>query len=315
MQKEKQKITLSKRAAVIVVLIFAVVSLVFVEAAYNYGVIGFSPTNYLETKLSTRAYNDETCLVRFLDVGQGDCTIIKVKDKCAVIDFGLEDDYKRVYKELKKLGVENIDVAFITHLHKDHIGGFLNTVKLIDVDNIVVNKTAAEDFDKEQATRFFNSIEKYNINQIIPVMGDTFHLGEANIKVLYKTEKADDENNRSVALLLSIDEFTFLFTGDGEKDFEKELIRLYPNLTTDVLKLGHHGSATSTSEEFIRQINPVVTVASCGYNNLYNHPSDEVISRLNAEGIKYYRTDLDGSITVTFDENRILVNTERQQNE
>jgi competence protein ComEC len=313
MQKEKQKIILSKKAVAVVILSFAILTLLFIEASYKFGVINFSPSKYLENQFGTRAYDNQSTLVRFLDVGQGDCTIIKVKDKCAVIDFGVEDDFKVVYKALKELGVEKIDVAFITHLHKDHIGGFLNLPNLISVDNIVVNESAAEDFDKEQTERFFDLIEKYNINKITPTVGSSINLGGAAIEILYADNSAEKENNRSVVLKLNIEDAEILFTGDGEKSVEEELINLYPNLSADILKLGHHGSATSTNEEFIKQINPIVAVASSGYNNFYNHPSEMTISRLEEENIKYYRTDLDGDITITFAENSIKVETERRQ--
>lgn len=310
---EKQKENVDKKRVLILLVAVLLCVIIFLEVAFNFGVIHFSLSDFLLKTFSSGATDNESTLVQFLNVGQGDCTIIKVKDNCAVIDFGPEDDSKRVYKGLKKLGVEDVDLAVVTHLHKDHFGGFLNLPRFINVKNMVVSNIGADDMDKELCDEFFKTTEQYKVKVSEPNLPMKYELGEASLEIFYEGEDQKSENNRSLIILVRVGDAKLLFTGDAEGEVEKEIIEKFPNLTADVLKLGHHGSNTSTTSEFISKINPSIAVASAGYNNFYNHPSDKTVGRLENAGIKYYRTDLDGNITLYFDKNKILVETERQK--
>ncbi len=312
MENQKQKAKKENKRFIVILVSVILSALIVLEGSYKVGITTFSPSKFISQTFKISAINSSSTLVQFLAVGQGDCTIIKVKDKCIVIDFGLEDDRKTVYKALRRLGVEDIDLAVVTHLHKDHFGGFLNLHDQIKIKNIVVSKSGGDDTDEALAKEFFAKIEKHNINLIEPYVGlkETFESG--SLEILYMDEKSREENNRSLFVSVIIDSVGFLFTGDASSDIEKDFLNKYPGFKTDFLKLGHHGSSSSSSDDFIEKLSPRLTVASCGYNNYYNHPSNKTISNLNDKNVKYLRTDLDGDITVDFLEDKVTITTKRR---
>lgn len=309
MQKQKE-IGFNYKKPIIIFLSFILCFVILVETACLIGVISFSPTKYVFESISAGAYNKTDTLVEFLDVGQGDCTVIKVKDKCAVVDFGPPDDCKTVYKGLKKLGVEKIDLAFVTHLHNDHFGGLLSLLNNVSVENLVISSSGAEDMDSALFNNLINSVLDKKVKIISPVEGMSFSLNNASFRVVYHNPDAKEENNRSIAVSAEIENRKILFTGDLNGEGEAELINRCKNLDADVLKLGHHGSKTSANIPLLEITTPVITIASCGYNNLYNHPAKDLIKRLENKGIKYYRTDLDGSIKLYFENNKIIADKE-----
>lgn len=309
--QNKKALIRNKRLLVILVASFLIV-LIILECLYSLGAVSFSFSNFLDETFNVSAVNNRSTLVQFVSVGQGDCTIIKEKDKCAVIDFGPEDDTKAVYKALRRLGVEDIDLAVVTHLHKDHFGGFLNLPKQINIKNIIVSKSGGDDTDEVLAKEFYGEIEKHNINLIEPYVGLKESFESGSLEILYMNENSNEENNRSLFISVIIDNVRFLFTGDANSDTEHDFLNKHQNFKTNILKLGHHGSGSSSSGEFIEKLSPILTIASCGYNNYYNHPSSKTILNLNDKNVKYLRTDLDGDITVDFLEDKVTITTKRR---
>ena len=214
--------------------------------------------------------------VAFINVGQGDATLIRVKNKTILVDTG-GSLYKDIATEclipyLKKQRIYKLDAVFITHYDMDHYYALDSLKTHFNVKNI---------YDYNNFNSYdFSILSIYNLNS-----------NYSNIV---------DENSRSLVLSFSIGGLNFLLMGDAPVEIEKNILKNYPELDCDVLKVGHHGSNTSTSEEFLEKVSPKEAIISCGVNNMYGHPNDEVIDRLENHNIKIRRTDLEGTIEYIF---------------
>lgn len=249
--------------------------------------------------------------VEFFDVGQGDCTLIKSEDSAVLIDFGLESDDNRLYDNLLKRGIKTIDLAIVTHHHNDHLGGFYDLAEKMKIESLVINSDSAEDGEVELFQKTIQLANKKGIELFLPISGSCFSFGNATLKFLDCNHTATDENNRSVIMMVEICGTKLLFTGDSDTVTEQDLLQKY-NVKCDILKMGHHGSAGSSCTEFLKSVSPEFAVASCGYDNLYNHPADSAVQRAKDQGIKVLRTDLDRNIKVTFNQNKdYTITTER----
>lgn len=275
------------------------------------GIFNTSPATSL-IELCFGEEQTEADFVEFLDVGQGDSTLIKSGDAVALIDFGLEDDGAKIQKHLMRMGIKRIDLAIITHHHSDHIGGFSKVAEKIKIEKLVINNTTAEDGEPELFSEVIELAEKKNIELILPKKDLKFKIGNANLNILGCDNLAEKENNRSIISMLNISGKSFLFTGDCDGDTEYRLAKSC-NVKCDVLKMGHHGSGSSSDFQFLSLAQPEIAIASCGYDNLYNHPSEKSVERFKELGIQIYRTDLDKSIRFTFEngQNEYVISTER----
>lgn len=255
---------------------------------------------------------NKTDFVEFIDVGQGDCTLIKSGDSAALIDLGIEEDGDKIYKKLLKYGIKAIDLVVISHHHDDHMGGFLRLAEKIKIKNLIINNTTAEDGEPELYEKVISLAKERNIAVSLPKVDFDYKIGNATLKVLEHIASADKENNRSIVTMLSISGKRILFTGDGDDNLESILTNKH-NLKCDVLKMGHHGSKNASYTYFLRAASPEIAVASCGYDNTYNHPSDFAVARAKDLNIRVYRTDLDGDVRLNFDaeDNSYEVITER----
>ncbi len=295
--------------------IFVVISLVAVlffapvlcEVAYSFGYISKSPANELLKVFGASATDDESEFVEFLSVGQADSTIIKSRNMCAVIDFGLKDESDLIYKRLRKLGIKKVDLAIATHNDSDHLGGYLDLAENIKIDKLVINKLTKCDENKDLYYKTITTADANNTELVLPNVSDSFKIGNAVLEILYVNPSAESSNNKSIVTMLTLNDKKVLFTGDLEGDEELKLQSLVPNLDCDILKLGHHGSKTSTSDEFLSRTTPKIAIASCGYDNNYNHPSKEVCQRLGKFSVKIYRTDLDQNIRCEIGKENIKV--------
>ena len=250
--------------------------------------------------------------VEFFNVGQGDSTLIKSDGAAVLIDFGVKSDNNKIYTNLLKYGIKSLDLAVITHHHMDHMGDFLNLAEKIKIERLVINNNTAEDGEGEFYQKVIQAAKKNGTEIISPKAGKVFEFGNAKLKILNSCDFSEEENNRSIALMLTICGSKILFTGDGELEFEK-LLSQRVNIDCDILKMGHHGSASSSSTQFLKAASPKYAVASCGYDNLYGHPSDWAIERAKEQGAVVLRTDLDRNIRFVFNNknNTYTVKTER----
>ncbi len=247
--------------------------------------------------------------VTFLDVGQADAILIRSNNSTMLIDTGSNRGADELVSLLKSMNIRKVDVLVGTHPHEDHIGGMDSVINNFDIGDIYMPEVAA-------TTRTFEdvltAIENKNLTVTSPEPGSNFIIGDATCTILApNSEDYSDLNNYSIVIRLLYGNTSFLFTGDAETVSEKEMLEKGYNLKSDVLKVGHHGSTTSTSVDFLQAVSPDFAVIMAGEDNDYGHPHQETLDLLNSAGIKIYRTDLNGSITFTSNGSGLSVSTER----
>ena len=221
---------------------------------------------------------DNNLRVYCLDVGQGDSILITNNNKTMLIDASTNEMGSRVVKYLNDLGIKKIDYLVGTHPHEDHIGGLDNVIKNFDIGTIYMPNVVA-------TTKTFEKVTS-------PKTGDKFTVGNAECEVMSIRNDKDDYNNCSIVIKMDFNNVSYLFTGDAEESVESS--RKWPHI--DVLKVGHHGSNTSSSKNFLEQIKPEVALISVGQGNTYGHPTQATLKRLSNIGAKIYRTDENGTI-------------------
>lgn len=256
-------------------------------------------------------FAQDTVSIYFLDVGQGDSSIIITPDgKVVMIDSGPNESL--ILRYLQNLGVSHIDLLIATHAHADHITGMDKIIAKYKpkafIDPGIPHTTATYQ-------RMITAIDKYNINYYKGI-SRKINLGSLSLTILppaIPLIKGSELNNNSVVVRLDFKEFSILFTGDIEKEREGQLLtKSRSNLNADILKVGHHGSSSSSSPLFIKSVGPKIAVISCGHGNKYGHPHQETISLLQSLGIEIYQTDLSGTILIKTDGIDYQIFTEKE---
>lgn len=244
-----------------------------------------------------------TTYFKFIDVGQGDsCFIITPNSEVILIDTGDNSDASEILDVMDDYIFEDIDYIFLTHPHKDHIGGTEKIMETYSVSEIVMPSYVSTSKTYEG---ILEKIESEKIDLIVPDLGYTFNVDGLNIQVV-GIDSLDDSNNSSLVLRVSYGTTDILFTGDLEKDGEDIVIKNGFPLDAEILKVGHHGSDTSSSLEFLDVVQPQIGIISVGEDNKYGHPSDEVIDRLILKNIQYFCTNDVGTITIETNGSNIL---------
>jgi len=243
---------------------------------------------------------DGALQVHFIDVGQADCELIKFPDgQFALIDAGDSSHKDEVVNYLTAQGVEDIAFAVATHGHEDHIGGMQSVIENFNVKKVI---RPYQDHDSTLYTNMLYAIEESGAEEIIAKYGDTFETGGAEFEIFAPVQQEySDFNDCSVVLKMTYGNRSFLFTGDAGKASEEDMLSMGYNLKSDVLKVGHHGSRTANTEEFIKAVSPYIAVISVGKDNKYDLPDEEPIERLESVGSKVYRTDEVGTVIVITD--------------
>ena len=241
-----------------------------------------------------------------LDVGQGDSTLLELNNKNVLIDTGgiVNSNTSLVLNKtipyLKSLGIKKIHYAVLTHGDYDHMGETINLVNNFKVDKVIFNCGPYNDLEKElikvldkKHIKYYSCIKELNIDN--------------NKLYFLQTKEYDNENDNSNVIYTEIDGYKFMFMGDASITTEKEILNKYNLPNIDVLKVGHHGSKTSSGKEFIDEINPEYSIISVGKNNRYGHPNKETLD--NLKDSKIYRTDEDGSIMFKIKNNKLKIET------
>lgn len=214
-----------------------------------------------------------------------------------LVDAGNNEDGEKLVTYFKEQNINTFDYVVGTHPHEDHIGGLDDIINNFKINNFYMPDVITTTLTFEEV---LDALENNNVNLTIPKENDSFSLGEANIEVLHVGDESEsDLNNTSIILKVTYQNISFLLTGDAESKIINELDP--SDLKTTVLKLGHHGSITSTNETILEKTSPQVAIISAGVNNQYGHPHQEVLNLLQQNNIKTYRTDQDGTIIVTTD--------------
>ena len=274
----------------------------------------FDPDGTLTTQeaiaIVYRAYQklSSSFEIYFLDVGQADSAVVICDGHAMLIDGGNVADSDLVFSFLRQHNLKHLDCVVATHAHEDHVGGIAGALNYATLDRAYCSVTS-------YSTAAFQNFKKYLGLQgktiTVPNPGETFFLGSARVTVLGPIQDSSDPNDCSIVLRIVYGDTSFLFTGDATRLEEADILEAGYTLKSTVLKVGHHGSETSTSYPFLREVMPAFAVISVGSGNSYGHPTEAVLSRLRDADVKVYRTDLQGQIhcvsdgeTVTFDVSR-----------
>lgn len=238
--------------------------------------------------------------VHFIDVGQGDSILIKSNGESMIIDGGKRASSEKVVNYLKEQGVEDLKYMVGTHPHEDHIGGLVAVLDEFEVENIMLPNVLADTIIFED---LLDAIDREGLKIKKPKILDTIKVGNAEFTVLApNSEKYSLTNDYSIVMRMDHGNNSFLFTGDAEKKSEGEMVENNKKfLDVDVLKAGHHGSNTSSTEDFLDAVNPKYAIISVAAKNSYGHPNKETLDSFADRDIKLYRTDRDGSVVAMSD--------------
>ena len=243
--------------------------------------------------------------IYFIDVGQGDsCLIVTPKGKTVLIDGGGSETYdvgeNTLIPYLLSRKITMLDYVICSHFDTDHIGGILSVMEELKVKNAVISKQGE---NSENYKKFKKIAKDKKINVVIVSKGDRLNIEKGMyFDILWPREELIQENilnNNSIVAKLNYNNFSMLFTGDIEEIAEKEIVSIYKGtnaLKSTILKVGHHGSKTSSTQEFLNAVKPKIALIGVGENNTFGHPSNSVIERLESSGTKIYRTDQMGEV-------------------
>lgn len=251
---------------------------------------------------------DGNLVIDYIDVGQGDSILIRQGEHAMLIDGGTSESKDTILNFLEDENVDHLDYIVGTHPHEDHIGSLDDVVTAIDFDTILFPKvtTTTKTFEN-LVLAVQNKGKKFKT----PVVGEKYSLGGARFIILAPNSASYQSlNNYSVVIKMTYGTNTFMFTGDAETLSEKEILALGYDLSADVLKLGHHGATTSTSQKFLDAVNPKYAIISCGKNNTYKHPTKTTMDKMVKMQIDVYRTDEQGTIELVSNGETITFNVE-----
>ena len=257
-------------------------------------------------QLSGETYEKNVELTaRFLDVGQGDATLLESHGHWLLIDGGAPSASRKIYATLDKLGVSHLDAVIATHPDADHIGGIAAALNYATCDSLYCS---VDQNDSETFAHMVKYNERNGSGIIVLQNGDSFILGDAMVTFLRTRETFSDSNNGSLVTRIDCGGASFLFPGDAENPAEQALLSDGANVSATVLHVGHHGSLTSTSAAFLAAVAPRYAVVSVGAND-YGHPSERVMERIQNFGAAIYRTDQVGDITFELRDGSLAVTT------
>ena len=254
---------------------------------------------------------NSTFSVRFIDVGQADAALIECDGHYMLIDGGNKSDSSLIYTVLKNSGVSYLDIVVGTHAHEDHIGGLPGAFNFASAG---ITLCPVKSYDSDAFDDFAKYASQKGNAITIPSIGDTYSLGSASVSIL-GLNAGSDINDSSIVLKIQYGETSFLFTGDAEREAEQAILNSGVDLSSTVLKVGHHGSDSSTTYPFLREIMPRYAVISVGEGNTYEHPTDNTLSRLRDADVTVFRTDLHGDIVFISDGKTVSVSTEKTASE
>ena len=249
--------------------------------------------------------------VKIMDVGQGDGILIYSNGCSAVIDAGLASKANDICLDLDGVGIKDIDAFIITHLHADHAAGLPRIAERYKINNLILPETEENAEAAEAVNTAKQLVASQKGNVYTAVQGMNFEIGEFEITILAYYDEMSGENNKSIITMAEIGGLKFLFTGDAESEAERALLDEGLNVDCDVLKVGHHGSNSSSVKAFLKAASPEFAAISVGKDNMYSHPSKKVTDALNSCGAEIFRTDLDGDIVFYVENGKIKPETER----
>ena len=245
--------------------------------------------------------------VHFIDVGQADCILIENGSGAVMIDAGKQDDSPKIEAYLMERGIKRLDYVIGTHAHNDHMGGMDEIIEYFSVGEMIAPTKPSE-------SRFYVGVLDAAKKRGVPVRtaakGEKLDVAGGTLEFIDDgSDTLADMNNSSYVIKFTYGETTFLFMGDAEQDYEREIMLSGADIDADVLKVGHHGSGGSSSDRFISSVSPELAVIQVGIDNDYGHPSQQALDRFLEHGVEVYRTDEVGDVIVTTDGKELSVET------
>lgn len=260
--------------------------------------MGGEPAADAQAYQADAAAGEGTLEVHFIDVGQGDATLILCGGSSMLIDCADDSQGTKLQDYLQKRGVERLDYLILTHPDSDHIGGAPVIIEKFEIDRVFMS-----DYEKANKTylKVIQALDNRLLKWSTPEVGSTWQLGSAQFTILAPNDTYSSPNEASIALLLQNGETTFLFTGDAEEKAEEDMLENGLALRADVYQAGHHGSRSSSGEAFLDAVSPSYAVISCAEGNSYGHPHAATLNKFRERGIQVFRTDEQGSIVAVSD--------------
>lgn len=296
----------SKKSIFIILLLLIVVG---VGIAYQKGLFNIDKIKSVFNKKEVSVSEDLE--VHFIDVGQGDCSLIVSGDTAILIDTGEKENGETICEYIEKLGIPDIDCMLLTHPHSDHMGAASYVIDNMEIKQIIIPKVTD---DMTPTTKFYEkflkSVQQKGLKITVAQPGLTVPVGEGELEILSPVKDYSDLNNYSAAAELTYGGEKFLFTGDIEKKAEKDIIKEGGFEDIDVLKVAHHGSNSSSCKDFLEIVKPEYAVIMCDGVS-YNHPHEEAVERITEYTDKIYRTDMDGNVVFRVDKEGLSVETQK----
>lgn len=292
-------------------------------SAFAYGAYLESGGNEKEPQIVTENFInlDADLSVHYIDVGQGDCSLVVYGDNTVLIDAGERDYGEAVVDYIRSLGIEQLDYIIATHPHSDHIGGLTDVINEFEAGTVIAPKVSDELVPTGTVYEdFLKALSKKGLMLTAAEAGTVYDLSKpekegdnTSFEILGPIRSDyEDLNDWSVVIRLVHGENSFVFTGDAGTAAEEDIMLLPKDISADVLKVGHHGSSTANSKLFLMRVAPKAAVIPCGNDNSYGHPHKEVIDRLKLLGTEIYRTDAYGTVVVYSDGEDIRIRTEKE---
>lgn len=267
---------------------------------------------------------DADLSVHYIDVGQGDCSLIVYGDETLLIDAG-EAEYGSIVTDyIASLGITQLDYVVATHPHSDHIGGLPQVIREFDIENVIAPKVSDEMIPTSSVYEdFLLSLKEKGLRLKAAKPGNVYSMADINkendntsFEILGPVgNDYEDLNDWSVILRLDHGDTSFIFTGDAERKAELDVLGSGADVSADVLKTGHHGSSSSTCEDFLTAVSPKIAIIQCGNGNSYGHPHAQVTELFDEYAVEYFRTDAEGTIVVYSDGKQVRTNVGAKDSE
>lgn len=292
--------------------IIVVAAVLTVQALMHFGVITGSQMSAF-FRLSEKPINDDLS-VHFVDVGQGDCELIVCNGEACLIDCGEQDMASKVKGYLSQQGIEKLKYLIISHQHTDHMGSAADVLEYVKVDKVIMPDIPDALIPTNTVyENFLDTAERLNV-EIYTAKEETLELGGCELHILPQSfhEEYESLNDYSLCVKAVYKNVSFLFTGDAENAEEQSILQSGFDVSADVLKVGHHGSSGSCSEEFLSAVGAECAVIEVGVGNDYGHPTKAALSRLEKHCKHIYRTDINGSVVIRTDGDSLTAQCEKE---
>ena len=309
-QKSKKKTTLIS----VIVAVIVVVSAFFTHGPQKIWKTLINNTDIHAPAVSSVLSSDaaaQELSVHYIDVNQGDSTLIRFKNYNILIDCAKKAHEENVFDYLEKLGVEHLDLVIATHPDSDHIGGFADLLYRIKPALCLMPQLPDNIKRTQTELTLVNTLRTLKVKTEYALNGKEYHFDDLTLVTYLTDETHEDKNDYSIVTKITYKNASYLFMGDAGKTVEKELMARGDDVSANILKAGHHGSSKSSAEKFVKYVNPSICVFSCGLNNDYGHPHSEVLQLMKKLNINIFRTDLQGTIVIGTDGTRFYTASEK----